>query len=126
MRFEDQSERHNDQWYAAYKEREHGLGDRSGPMSRLAESLLRRIPIGPLVRARQVNYRYLLGRLSRLAAWPRSAEIVAPFGLPIIVEDSLTISRDSPRSDCFAPVTGPTSDQILLFFLMSTRYQGNC
>ena len=103
MRFEDQSERHNDQWYAAYREREHGLGDRSGPMSRLAESLLRRIPIGPLVRARQANYRYLLGRLSRLAPWPRSAENVAPFGLPIILEDSLTISRELAGERLFCP-----------------------
>ena len=103
MRFEDQTERHNDQWYAAYKEREHGLGDRSGPMSRLAKSLLRRIPIGPLVRARQANYRYLLGRLSRLAPWPRSAENVAPFGLPIIVEDSLTISRKLAEERLFCP-----------------------
>ena len=103
MRFEDQAERHNDEWYAAYKEREHGLSDRSGPMSRLAESLLHRIPIGPLVRARQANYRYLLGRLSRLAAWPRSAENVAPFGLPIIVEDSLRISRELAEERLFCP-----------------------
>ena len=103
MRFEDQTERHNDQWYAAYKERERALSGRSGPMSRLAESLLHRIPIGSLVRARQVNYRYLLGRLGHLAAWPRFAENVAPFGLAIVVEDSLKVSRKLAEEGFFCP-----------------------
>lgn len=93
MRLEDREERYNDRWYAAYREREHGFIHNSGPMSRLTEALLQRIPIEPLVSARQNNYRYLLDRLPALVAWPRAADSVAPFGLPIAVEDSQSLAR---------------------------------
>jgi hypothetical protein len=93
MRFEDRQEIHNDRWYAAYKDRENGFIDNPGAMSRLTESLLHRIPLEPLVSARQENYRYLLERLPSLAAWPREADNVAPFGLPIAVENAQLLGR---------------------------------
>lgn len=93
MRFEDRQEIHNDRWYAAYRERERGVIHDPGPMSRLTETLLQRIPIEPLVSARQNNYRYLLDRLPALSPWPRAADDVAPFGLPIAVEDAQSLAR---------------------------------
>jgi len=107
MRYEDQIERQNDLWYAAYKAREDGL-DGSGSISRLAEALLHRIPIGPLVRARQVNCSYLLERLGHLAAWPRTPTNIAPFGLPILVQDSSLISRKLAEERLFCPRHWPT------------------
>lgn len=103
MRFEDRAETENDRWYAAYRGREDGLADRSGPMSRLTEALLRRIHLGQLVAARQANYRYLLDRLPRLAAWPRNGENVAPFGLAIAVEDAQSLARQLAAERLFCP-----------------------
>jgi hypothetical protein len=103
MRFEDQAQTENDRWYAAYRAREDGLADGSGPMSRMTEALLRRIHIEPLVAARQANYRYLLDRLPALAAWPRNGENVAPFGLAIAVEDAPSLARQLAAERLFCP-----------------------
>jgi hypothetical protein len=110
MRFEDRKEMHNDRWYAAYKDRERGLIDNPGPMSRLTESLLQRIPIEPLVSARQQNYRYLLDRLPTLAAWPRAADDVAPFGLPIAVENAQLLARQLAAERLFCARHWPEID----------------
>jgi hypothetical protein len=93
MRFEDRAEAQNERWYAAYRQRENGFDRDPGPMSRLTEALLRRIPIAPLVANRQANYRYLLDRLRGVAAWPRAEADVAPFGLAIAVEDAASLAR---------------------------------
>jgi hypothetical protein len=88
MRFEDAEEVANESWYAAFQQRERGLDRSSGGMSRLTASLLRRIPIAPLIAARRSNYEYLRERLGKWAAWPRSSDGVAPFGFVIAVEDA--------------------------------------
>jgi hypothetical protein len=93
MRFEDRCESQNERWYGAYQKRERSFTTGSGPMSRLTEALLRCISIAPLLSARQDNYEYLLNRLRGLAAWPRSAENVAPFGLVIAVEDAQSLAQ---------------------------------
>ena len=105
---------------------EQGLGDGSGPMSRLAEALLHCVPIGPLVRARQVNYSYLLERLGHLTAWPRSAAEIAPFGLPILAQDSLIISRRLAEERLFCPRHWPTLGSNQSLFLMRIDCRGNC
>ena len=103
MRFEDREQKENDRWYAAYRAREDSLADGSGPMSRLTEALLRRIQVGQLVTARQANYRYLLDRLPKLAAWPRNGENVAPFGLAIAVENAQSLVRQLAAERLFCP-----------------------
>jgi hypothetical protein len=103
MRFEDRAQVENERWYASYRARENGLADGSAPISRLTEALLRRIPIAPLVEARQVNYRYLLDRLPRLAAWPRDGDRVAPFGFVIAVEDPQSLVRQLAAERLFCP-----------------------
>jgi hypothetical protein len=127
LRLEDRSEAHDNQSYAAYKERERRFDRDSGPMSRLTEALLRRIPIGPLAAARQTNYRYLLQRLPEYAAWPRDADDVAPFGLVIAVRDPKSLQRRLAEDRLFCarhwpepvvdratfPYEGELSDQLL-------------
>ena len=101
MRFEDVSQGQNDRWYAAYQAREAAFAQTPGVMSQLTSSLLRRVPIAPLVRARQTNYAYLLGRLRSLAAWPRSEANTAPFGLVITVEDASALARQLAEQRLF-------------------------
>jgi hypothetical protein len=93
LRFEDRAEQDNGRWYPEYQARERVLAQHPGIISRLTEALLRRTPLKPLVRARRANYDYLLKRLRPLAAWPRTAENVAPFGFVIAVEDAPTLAR---------------------------------
>ncbi len=93
MRFEDRAEKHSAHWHKAYEERERAFAGASGPMSRLTRSLLERIPLAPLVSARQANYDYLAHRLRDFVAWRRDAKNVAPFGLVIAVENAQSLSR---------------------------------
>jgi hypothetical protein len=94
MRFEDRSEIENERWYGVYQQREYRFKTVSNPMSRVTEALLQRISIAPLLSARQANYEYLLDRLQELAAWPRSAENVAPFGFVIAVKDAQSLANE--------------------------------
>jgi hypothetical protein len=103
MRFEDTDEVQNGLWYSAYQERERKFAQSDGGMSRLTASLLCRIAITPLVRARQANYDYLSERLSPLLAWSHSPERVAPFGVVIAVEDPATLARELAKARLFCP-----------------------
>lgn len=93
MRFEDTDQSQNEIWYAAYQDREAAFEKTSAPISQLTRSLLERVPITPIIAARQRNYRYLLARLQQLGAWPRESDHVAPFGFVIAVDDAEMLAR---------------------------------
>lgn len=91
MRFEDAGETDNSNWHAAFKAREARFSAEPLPMSRMTDALLRRIPMGPLVEARQSNFEYLREQLGGYQAWPKSASGFAPFGFPIAVDDAAAL-----------------------------------
>jgi hypothetical protein len=90
-------------------------------MSRLTETLLQRIPIEPLVSARQKNYLYLLERLPALGAWLRAPDNVAPFGLPIAVEDAESLARQLASKRLFCARHWPEIGADPLRFPYETR-----
>ncbi len=102
MRFEDADETENEAWYKQHRSREMRFSAEPRPLSRMTSVLLQRIPIKPLVAARQRNYRFLTERLAPFAAWLKPASDIAPFGLPIAVDDaaSLTASLAAERLFC--------------------------
>lgn len=92
MRFEDAEETDNAAWYRAFKLREAHSSAEALPMSRLSKALLQRIPLGPLVQARQRNYAYLARELGVYAAWQRDVPRTAPFGFVIAVDDAEAVA----------------------------------
>jgi len=110
MRFEDTSETDNGNWYPAFKTRESCLSAERRPLSRLTQALLERIPLRPLVEARRRNYAFLAEQLAPYRAWPRSAAGLAPFGMPIAVNDAGSLGAALAQERLFCSRHWPASE----------------
>jgi hypothetical protein len=87
-RFEDIDANNNQSWYTTFRLREAQFSAEPLRLSRLTAALLQRIPIKPLVEARQRNYNFLAQQLATYRAWEQQTEGFAPFGLAIRVKDA--------------------------------------
>jgi hypothetical protein len=109
MRFEDFGETDNETWHTEFKAREARLTAEPLPISRLTVALLQRIPIKPLIEARQRNFEYLSRELPEHRAWARSVSGLAPFGFPIMVPDAEALGAALARERLFCSRHWPPS-----------------
>jgi hypothetical protein len=87
-RFEDTHAANNQNWYAAFRTREAQFSAKPLRLSRLTAALLQRIPVRPLVEARQRNFNFLAEQLAPYRAWEQETAGCAPFGLVIRANDA--------------------------------------
>jgi dTDP-4-amino-4,6-dideoxygalactose transaminase len=102
LRFEDEAERHNQTWYAAYQLRESALSVSTQPMSRIARTILNAIDSSLLCRQRKENYATLMELLPELALFPPEDKSFVPFGFPIRTSQRKKLAGFLHRNGIFA------------------------
>lgn len=108
LRYEDQDQGHNADWYEAHVAYEQGVHLSTQPMSRLSSSILASVDPQPLMKRRQDNYSVLMERLHDVAVISAQDRGFVPLGFPIQVPNRGALASALHREGIFAAHHWPT------------------
>lgn len=101
-RFEDAAETHSRDWYNTYRDIEAGAATSLRPMSRLTETLLRRIDAEAIASKRRRNHAMLADAFpARMLRFAGAQPAAVPFGLAIRVPDAGAVAARLAEAGAF-------------------------